>query len=231
MLTYANEFRYRNYSTFQSSLYISQFSSTIRMISATASVSAPVSFRTVTAASSRPSARIHARKQKRCIKVQSGDGESGIETKGPNMTALKEIQEIMDILPHRYPFLLVDRVLEWEYGKYAVGYKCVTINDNFFPGHFPQRAIMPGVLQVEAMAQLGGIVMIDPADAAQQNNFFFGGVDNLRWRKPVVPGDVLMMRVDVTKFNKRFGICKMDAKAYVGEDLVCEAELTLVMGK
>lgn len=135
--------------------------------------------------------------------------------------------------PARYPFLLVDRVLEWEYGKHAVGYKCVTINDNFFPGHFPQRAIMPGerrcaalpgslgqrcrkqvgvpmpthlgvvpphhptrrpagVLQVEAMAQLGGIIMIDPSEAAQQNNFFFGGVDNLRWRKPVVPGDVLV---------------------------------------
>lgn len=129
----------------------------------------------------------------------------------------------------RYPFLLVDRVLEWEYGKYAVGYKCVTINDNFFPGHFPQRAIMPGVLQVEAMAQLAGIVMIDPEDAGQQNNFFFGGVDNLRWKKPVVPGDVLMMRVEVTKFNKRFGVCKTEAKAYVGEDLVCEADLTLVM--
>jgi 3-hydroxyacyl-[acyl-carrier-protein] dehydratase len=169
--------------------------------------------------------------KKMVVQARASDGESGIETQGPNMTAMKEIQEIMDILPHRYPFLLVDRVLEWEYGKYAVGYKCVTINDNFFPGHFPQRAIMPGVLQVEAMAQLGGIVMIDPADAAQQNNFFFGGVDNLRWRKPVVPGDVLMMRVDVTKFNKRFGICKMNAKAYVGEDLVCDAELTLVMGK
>jgi len=165
------------------------------------------------------------------LRVDASEGSSGIETTGPNMKAMKEIQEIMDILPHRYPFLLVDRVLEWEYGKYAVGYKCVTINDNFFPGHFPQRAIMPGVLQVEAMAQLGGIVMIDPEDAAQQNNFFFGGVDNLRWRKPVVPGDVLMMRVDVTKFNKRFGICKMNAKAYVGEDLVCDAELTLVMGK
>ncbi|KAH7617341.1 hypothetical protein Ndes2526B_g07945 [Nannochloris sp. 'desiccata'] len=155
----------------------------------------------------------------------------GIETTGPNFTANKDIQAIMDILPHRYPFLLVDRVLEVEQGKYAVGYKCVTANDNFFPGHFPQRAIMPGVLQVEALAQLGGIVMIDPTDAAQQNNFFFGGVDNVRWRKPVVPGDVLMMRVDVTKFNKRFGICKMDAKAYVGEDLVCDGELTLVMGK
>lgn len=163
--------------------------------------------------------------------AEAAPSERPVEKSGPNMKALKDIQEIMDILPHRYPFLLVDRVLEWECGKYAVGYKCVTVNDNFFPGHFPQRAIMPGVLQIEAMAQLGGIVMIDPSDAKQQNNFFFGGVDNVRWRKPVVPGDVLMMRVEVTKFNKRFGICKMDAKAYVGEELVCEGELTLVMGQ
>ncbi|KAI7835759.1 hypothetical protein COHA_010337 [Chlorella ohadii] len=173
---------------------------------------------------------VAARRQAVRVRAEGeGAPAAGIETQGPNMTALKEIQEIMSILPHRYPFLLVDRVLEWEYGKYAVGYKCVTINDNFFPGHFPQRAIMPGVLQVEAMAQLGGIIMIDPKNAAQQTNFFFGGVDNLRWRKPVVPGDVLMMRCDVTKFNKRFGICKMAAKAYVGQDLVCEADLTLVM--
>ncbi|GAB4824154.1 hypothetical protein N2152v2_011200 [Parachlorella kessleri] len=150
---------------------------------------------------------------------------------GPNFKASKEIQEIMSILPHRFPFLLLDRVLEVEHAKYAIGYKNITINDQFFPGHFPQRAIMPGVLQVEALAQLGGIVMIDPADQAQQNNFFFGGVDKCRWKKPVVPGDMLMMRVDVTKFNKKFGICKMDAKAYVGQDIVCEAELTLVMGK
>jgi len=137
----------------------------------------------------------------------------------------------MDILPHRFPFLLIDRVVEYEAQKYAVGYKNVTINDNFFPGHFPQRAIMPGVLQVEALAQLGGIVMIDPNNKAESNNFFFGGVEKCKWRKPVVPGDTLMMRVDLTKFNKRFGIAKMDAKAYVGTSLVCEAELTLVMGK
>ncbi|KAL6785963.1 HAD1 [Auxenochlorella protothecoides x Auxenochlorella symbiontica] len=154
-----------------------------------------------------------------------------IEKSGPNHKPLKDIQEIMEILPHRFPFLLVDRVLEWESGKYAVGYKCITINDNFFPGHFPNRAIMPGVLQVEALAQLGGIAMIDPADKGQQNNFFFGGVDGVRWKKPVVPGDVLMMRVDVVKFNKRHGICKVDAKAYVGTDLVCQGELTLVMLK
>lgn len=93
---------------------------------------------------------------------------------------------------------------------------------------------MPGVLQVEALAQLAGIVMLDPeagSDSAKNNNFFFGGVDNCKWRRPVVPGDVLMMRVDVTKFNPRFGICKTAAKAYVGGDLVCEADLTLVLAK
>ena len=131
----------------------------------------------------------------------------------------------------RFPFLLVDRVIELEPEKYAVGYKNVTINDNFFPGHFPQRAIMPGklanspnschsavstpyicrtcncspglsaliccsgVLQVEAMAQLGGILMIDPENESSKNNFFFGGVDNCKWRKPVVPGDCLVSAV------------------------------------
>jgi 3-hydroxyacyl-[acyl-carrier-protein] dehydratase len=192
--------------------------------------SAPISARTT------PSQR-RAMPSRRCVLVRAkadADAPKGIETTGPNMTPLKDIQAIMDVLPHRYPFLLVDRVLEWEYGKYAVGYKCVTINDNFFPGHFPQRAIMPGVLQVEALAQLAGIVMLDPeagSDSEKNNNFFFGGVDNCKWRKPVVPGDVLMMRVDVTKFNPRFGICKTAAKAYVGEDLVCEADLTLVLAK
>ncbi|KAL0046678.1 hypothetical protein WJX82_007011 [Trebouxia sp. C0006] len=125
----------------------------------------------------------------------------------------------MDILPHRFPFLLVDRVIELEPEKYAVGYKNVTINDNFFPGHFPQRAIMPGVLQVEAMAQLGGLLMIDPENEAAKNNFFFGGVDNCKWRRPVVPGDCLMMRVELIKFNKRYGFAKMRGTCHVGANL------------
>lgn len=129
----------------------------------------------------------------------------------------------------RFPFLLIDRVVEVEPGSHAVGYKCVTVNDEFFNGHFPGRPIMPGVLQLEALAQLGGIVMLPEEGPA--GDFFFGGVDGLRWRKPVVPGDVLMMRVSVKKFNRRFGMCKMAAVAYVGSDLVCEAELTLVMAK
>lgn len=142
---------------------------------------------------------------------------------------MKDIQEIMKVLPHRFPFLLVDRVIELEHQKFGVGYKNITINDQFFPGHFPERAIMPGVLQVEAMAQLGGIVMLDP-EAPAKEQFFFGGIEKCRFRKPVVPGDTLMMRVEVTKYNKRFGIVKMTGKAYVGSDLVCEADLTLAMG-
>ena len=120
-------------------------------------------------------------------------------------------------------------MIDYEQGKHAVAIKNVTINDNFFPGHFPQRPIMPGVLMVEAMAQVGGIVMLDPSDEAAKNQFFFGGIDECRFRKPVVPGDTLVMRVECTKLNKRFGIVKMDAKGYVGEDLVVEAVLTLAM--
>ncbi|KAG2436971.1 hypothetical protein HXX76_006486 [Chlamydomonas incerta] len=155
----------------------------------------------------------------------------GVEKTGPNFKALRDINQIMQTLPHRYPFLLVDRVVEWEKEKYAVGYKCVTANDNFFPGHFPERPIMPGVLQVEAMAQLAGLVMLDPEDTAAKGLFFFGGIEGCRFRKPVVPGDVLMMRAEVTKYNKRFGIVKVAATGYVGADLVVEAELTLAMGK
>lgn len=156
---------------------------------------------------------------------------AGIET---SMTALKpvlDIEAIKGVLPHRYPFLLVDRVVEIEYGKYAVGYKNITVNDQFFNGHFPERAIMPGVLQIEAMAQLGGLVMLDPKDQEAKEQFFFGGIEGCRFRRPVVPGDTLMMRCEVTKYNKRFGIVKMSAKGYVGKDLAVEAELTLAMGK
>ena len=96
--------------------------------------------------------------------------------------------EIRKILPHRYPFLLVDKILECVPGEYAVGVKCITSNEPQFTGHFPDRPIMPGVLQVEAMAQLGGFVALQPPLAEPGQDFFFGGVDNVKWRKPLVPG-------------------------------------------
>lgn len=142
-----------------------------------------------------------------------------------------DIDAIMKLLPHRYPFLLVDRILEIEQGSYAIGVKNVTINDNFFPGHFPQRPIMPGVLMVEAMAQVGGLIMLEGGgEGGTQQEFFFAGIDGVKFRRPVVPGDQLVMKVVLTKLNKRFGIAKMKGQAFVGEELACEAELTLALG-
>lgn len=106
------------------------------------------------------------------------------------------IEKIMSILPHRYPFLLVDKVIAFEPGKRCVAIKKVTVNEEFFNGHFPNRPIMPGVLQVEAMAQVGGLVALQPPISEAgggKGDFFFAGVDNVKWRRPVVPGDTLVM--------------------------------------
>jgi 3-hydroxyacyl-[acyl-carrier-protein] dehydratase len=159
----------------------------------------------------------------------------GTEAKGLGKALPMEmdIDQIMALLPHRYPFLLVDRVVEIEQGSHAIGLKNVTINDNFFPGHFPQRPIMPGVLMVEAMAQVGGLIMLDPEAAGEggtQQEFFFAGIDGVKFRRPVVPGDQLVMKVVLTKMNKRFGIAKMKGQCFVGDELACEAELTLALG-
>jgi len=141
----------------------------------------------------------------------------------------KKLSNTMHVDVHvRFPFLLVDRVIEYKAGEYAVGIKNVTINDNFFPGHFPERPIMPGVLMVEAMAQVGGLVMLQPEVGGSRDNFFFAGIDKVRFRKPVIAGDTLIMRMTLTKYQKRFGLAKMDGKAYVGGDLVCEGEFLLV---
>ncbi|XP_052156734.1 uncharacterized protein LOC127774514 [Oryza glaberrima] len=159
-----------------------------------------------------------------------GEGEMPIEKRFPPFPAVMDINQIRDILPHRFPFLLVDRVIDYKPGEYAVGIKNVTINDNFFPGHFPERPIMPGVLMVEAMAQVGGLVMLQPEVGGSRENFFFAGIDKVRFRKPVIAGDTLIMRMTLIKLQKRFGIAKMEGKAYVGGDLVCEGEFLMATG-
>ncbi|KAF4375866.1 uncharacterized protein LOC115725510 [Cannabis sativa] len=156
--------------------------------------------------------------------------ETPIELRYEAFPTVMDINQIREILPHRFPFLLVDRVIEYNPGVSAVAIKNVTINDNFFPGHFPERPIMPGVLMVEAMAQVGGLVMLQPEVGGSRENFFFAGIDKVRFRKPVIAGDTLVMRMTLTKLQKRFGIAKMEGKAYVGGEVVCEGEFLMAMG-
>ncbi|KAM7478954.1 hypothetical protein LguiA_027167 [Lonicera macranthoides] len=156
--------------------------------------------------------------------------EIPIELRYPAFPTVMDINQIREILPHRFPFLLVDRVIEYNAGVSAVAIKNVTINDNFFPGHFPERPIMPGVLMVEAMAQVGGLVMLQPEVGGSRDNFFFAGIDKVRFRKPVIAGDTLVMKMTLIKLQKRFGIAKMEGKAYVGGEVVCEGEFLMAMG-
>ena len=141
-----------------------------------------------------------------------------------------EINEIMKILPHAYPFLLVDRIVEIEPEKRIVGIKNVTYNEPFFPGHFPGRPIMPGVLIVEAMAQTAGVLVFKslPEEKFGQAVFFLG-IDHVRFRKPVIPGDQLRLELEITKHRQ--AIWGFKGKALVDGKLVAEAELLAMMGE
>jgi beta-hydroxyacyl-ACP dehydratase FabZ len=134
-----------------------------------------------------------------------------------------ESAEIQAILPHRYPFLLVDRIEELEVGRRIVGIKNVTINEPFFQGHFPGRPIMPGVLLIEAMAQVGGILAFKSTKERGGGLVYFMGIDKAKFRKPVGPGDQLRFVVDVLR--ARHPYWKMRGEAYVEGAIVCEAEL------
>ena len=137
---------------------------------------------------------------------------------------LLDINEIMKILPHRYPFLMVDRIIEGEHGKRCVGIKNVTINEPFFQGHFPGHPVMPGVLIIEAMAQVAGIMAYLASDEVTRAKVtYFLAIDNARFRKPVVPGDQL--RIEVTTTMNRRGIWGVAGKAFVSGTLVTEADL------
>lgn len=134
--------------------------------------------------------------------------------------------QIMAILPHRYPFLLVDRVTELEEGKRAVGVKSVTINEPFFQGHFPGRPVMPGVLIVEAMAQVGAVAILS-LPAYRGKVALFAGLDAVRFRRQVVPGDQLRLEVTLERLKSAAG--KGRGKAFVGDEVAAEAELLFVI--
>lgn len=133
------------------------------------------------------------------------------------------VTEIMKVLPHRYPFLLVDRILEIVPGESMVAIKNVTINEPFFQGHFPGHPIMPGVLIIEAMAQVGGACAMISDNIGDDKVTYFSGIDKVRFRKPVVPGDVL--RIEIKLIARRRGIYFFSGKAFVEGTLVAEAEL------
>ncbi len=138
-----------------------------------------------------------------------------------------DVREVQDILPHRYPFLLVDRILEIEQGKRAVGLKNVTINEPFFSGHFPGNPIMPGVLIVEAMAQVAGILAF--RSGVQGDTVYFMSIEKAKFRRPVVPGDQL--RFEITTLQHRGNVWKFSGAATVDEKLVSEAEFTAMVLK
>jgi len=140
------------------------------------------------------------------------------------METLLDINQIQAILPHRYPFLLVDRIVDYEPGKRVVGIKNVSLNEPFFAGHFPGAPVMPGVLIVEAMAQTAGVLMLASLPERETKLVFFTGIDNAKFRRPVVPGDQLRLELAVLKIRPRY--IKLRGEAYVDGQLVAEAGIS-----
>lgn len=136
-------------------------------------------------------------------------------------------KEIMQIIPHRQPFLLIDTIEELEEGKRVVGKKCVSYNEPFFAGHFPQEPVMPGVLIVEAMAQVGAVALLSKEEF-KGRTAYFGGINSAKFKQKVVPGDVLTLELEITKQKGPIGIGT--GKAYVDGKLVTQAELTFAIG-
>ena len=133
-----------------------------------------------------------------------------------------DIRQIMEILPHRYPLLLIDRILELEPGVRALGYKNITYNEPVFAGHFPGNPLFPGVYMIEAMAQLGGVVVLEPGEFSRKTPYL-AGIDKAKFRRPVVPGDRLTMEVTLVKSKRNIGWVSGEAK--VDGALACSAEL------
>jgi len=134
-----------------------------------------------------------------------------------------DIEKILEVLPHRYPFLLVDRVLELEKGKSIIAIKNVTYNEHFFQGHFPIKKVMPGVLIIEALAQAGGILLYHSIPDPENVLVFLSAIHNAKFRKPVLPGDQLRLEAELTKLRKKVSFLK--GKAYVDGEIVAEGEI------
>lgn len=155
--------------------------------------------------------------------IKKTRSNNNIPKYNPNKEPIYNINDISRFLPHKYPFLLVDKIIEM--GKsHIVAVKNVTINEPFFPGHFPNNPVMPGVLIVEAMAQAGGVMILSQVKDPENYNTYFMKIDNAKFKEKVLPGDTLILKLDMIAPIRR-GVCVMKAHAYVGEKLVCEAEL------
>ncbi|WP_105618766.1 3-hydroxyacyl-ACP dehydratase FabZ [Vallitalea okinawensis] len=139
-----------------------------------------------------------------------------------------DIKQIQEIIPHRYPFLLIDQIGELESGKKAVGYKNVTMNEYFFQGHFPQEPVMPGVLIIEALAQVGAVAILSQEEM-KGKIAYFGGINKAKFKEKVVPGDRLRLEVEIVKVKGPVGVG--NAVAYVGDKKACQAELTFIVGQ
>ncbi len=137
--------------------------------------------------------------------------------------AIVDAQQIMQYLPHRFPMLLVDRIIGFEPGKRIVGIKNVTINEPFFQGHYPGHPIMPGVLIIEAMAQVGGLLLMDTIENPEDKVVYFMSLDNVKWRRPVTPGDQIVFELEMIQFRRR--VCRMKGRGTVDGERVAEAEL------
>ncbi len=137
-----------------------------------------------------------------------------------------DIIEIQSLIPHRYPFLLIDRIVELDPLKRIVAIKNVTMNEPFFQGHFPGVPVMPGVLIIEAMAQAGAVLLFREVPDRENKLMYFAGIEEARFRKPVTPGDQLRLEINVLRYRSGYG--KLEGKAYVDGNLVCEAVVTSV---